>query len=217
MIDFETARRYMVDNQLRTAGITDRRILGAMGAVPRERFVPGDRKAIAYVDTAHPLGGDRALGAPATVARLFQLAGIGEDDRVLDVGAGTGYSVAVLARLAGHVTGLERDAAMVATARANLAALGIGNADICEGPVDGAGLAAGPFDVIVLEGAVWRIPEPLLELLADGGRLVALVAGPGLAVAHLYVRAGNDVTFRQEFNSMLPPLVPGNRPQAFVF
>jgi protein-L-isoaspartate(D-aspartate) O-methyltransferase len=217
MIDFATARRMMVDNQLRTAGITDRRILGAMETVPRERFVPADRQALAYVDTVHPLGGGRMLGPAAPIARLIQLTGAAQTDRVLDVGAGTGYGTAVLSSLCAHVTGLESDGALAAAARRNLEALDIGNAAIAEGPLDGSGLAAGSFEVILLEGAVDKVPDGLLHLLADGGRLAALVNGRGLAVAQLYVRAGDDVTFRQEFNSMLPPLMPARTEQAFVF
>jgi protein-L-isoaspartate(D-aspartate) O-methyltransferase len=217
MTDFATARRHMVDNQLRTAGITDRRILGAMGAVPREIFVPADRQALAYIDTVHPLGGGRSLGAPAPVARLIELAGVGPEDRVLDVGAGTGYATAVLSHLAAHVTGLESEASLAAAARDNLSGLGVGNAVILEGAVDGSGVTAGPFDVIILEGAVDKVPDGLLRLLADGGRLVALVNGRGLAVASLYVKAGDDVTFRQEFNSTLPPLTPPTNGEVFVF
>ena len=107
MVDYSTARRRMVDNQLRTSNVTDRRILAAMEDVPRERFLPDARRALAYVDAVHDLGGGRFLAAPAPFAKLLQLAEVDHTDTVLDVGAGSGYSVAVLARLARQVTGID--------------------------------------------------------------------------------------------------------------
>ena len=119
MIDFEQARKAMVDNQLRTSAITDRRLLGAMGSVPRERFVPATRQSLAYIDEQHvypgPLG--RALAPAAPFARLVQLAAISEADTVLDVGCTTGYSSTVLAALAARVVALEAEPALADAAR----------------------------------------------------------------------------------------------------
>jgi len=215
MADFATARLKMVDNQLRTSGVTDHRILAATGAVRREAFLPADRAALAYADVSHPLGSGRYLGAPAPFAKLLQLAEIAATDRVLDVGAGTGYSTAVLAQLGATVTGLEMDAGLAETARANLE--DVGNADIVVGSFDGAGLPHEHFDVIILEGAVTAEPTPLFHLLREGGRLVALIAGGGPAVAHVFVRSGGEVAGRSEFNTSLPPLAEAPRIEAFVF
>lgn len=217
MADFETARRRMVDNQLRTSNVTDRRLLNAMGEVPRELFVPADRRELAYTDAAQPLGSGRALAEPAPFAKLVQLVALAHTDHVLDVGAATGYTTAVLAKLAADVTGLESDPALAAAARANLAAVGAANARIVEAPLDGSATLPGSFDVIVIEGAVDAEPSTFFHALRDGGRLVALLRSGATAVAHVYVRSGGEVAGRIEFNTTLPPLATAPRPQAFVF
>lgn len=217
MADFATARRRMVDNQLRTSNVTDRRILTAMEEVPRERFVPEARQALAYTDTDHSLGNGRSLASPAPFAKLIQLAEIDHTDAVLDVGAGTGYSTAVLSRLGAHVTGLESDPALVAAARALLTELGVANVSIAQGALDGAGQPRDAFDVIVLEGAVAAEPTALFALLRDGGRLVALLRRNGAGVAHVYVKTAGKVATRAEFNTALPPLAPVSRDESFVF
>lgn len=218
MADFATARTRMVDNQLRTSNVTDRRILAAMEEVPREAFLPADRADLAYADVVHPLGVGRYLAAPAPFARLLQLAEIEHTDRILDVGAGTGYTTAVLARLGAGVTGLESDPALAATARANLAANGV-DAQIVEGSFDGATLRrhGHGYDVIVVEGLLASPPEGLFHLLRDGGRLVALIGGGGPSVAHVFVRSGDEVAGRAEFNTTMPPLVTAPAGESFVF
>jgi len=218
MADFATARRRMVDNQLRTSNITDRRILTAMDEVPRERFVPDARQGLAYADTVHDLGHGRALASPAPFAKLVQLAEVDRTDSVLDIGAGTGYSTAVLARLAAQVTGLESDPTLAGKARELLAALGVANASVVEGALDGAGQPRDSYDVIVLEGAVADPPAGLFPLLKDGGRLVALLRrNSGAGVAHVYVKSGKDVATRAEFNTAMPPLGQPPRKESFVF
>lgn len=217
MADFVTARLRMVDNQLRTSTVTDHRLLAAMGEIRRETFLPADREALAYADVTHPLGGDRFLAAPAPFARLVQLAEIVHTDRVLDVGSGTGYSTAVLARLASQVDGLEPDRDLAEKARTNLAEAGIANARIVVGPFDGTGLAHDHFDVIVVEGALASEPTSLFPLLRDGGRLVVLIAADGPAVAQVFVRSGDEVAGRSEFNATLPPLATAPHVETFVF
>jgi protein-L-isoaspartate(D-aspartate) O-methyltransferase len=217
MADFANARLKMVDNQLRTSGVTDHRVLTAMGAVRREAFLPADREALAYADVSHALGGGRYLGAPAPFAKLLQLAEIAVTDRVLDVGAGTGYTTAVLALLGAAVTGLEMDAGLAEQAKANLAEAAASNAVVAVGSFDGAGLPHDHFDVIVVEGTVVAEPTPLFHLLREGGRLVALIANGGPAVAHIFIRSGGEVAGRSEFNTSLPPLAEAPRIDTFVF
>lgn len=207
MIDYDRARKTMVDNQLRTAGITDRRLLAAMGEVPRELFVPAVRRGLAYIDEAIPVGGARKLGAPAPFAKLVQLAEIDHTDHVLDLGCGTGYSAAVIARLAAGVVAVESEPALAAKARSALPEAGASNVTLVEGPLETAGKGRGPYDVIVIEGAVESVAEGLFAQLKPAGRIVALIGRPGRpAVAHLFVRSGKAIASRPAFDAKLPPL-----------
>lgn len=217
MTDFAQARRSMVENQLRATGVTDKRLLAAMLEVPRERFVPAGRAIIAYADADQPLPGGRWLAAPSPFARLVQLAEIVETDTVLDVGAASGYSAAVLAAMAAEVTGLESDADLADVARRNLTELGVANARLVDAALDGSFPLGRTFDAIVIEGAVAEAPAAFFPALADGGRLVALVGRGGSAVAHVYVRAGDEIAARTEFNATLPALPVAPPPPSFVF
>lgn len=219
MVDFERARKAMVDNQLRTSNITDRRLLAVMGRVPRERFVPADRQSLAYIDEAHLLQADRtrrALSAPAPFAKLVQLASIQHTDKVLDLGCGTGYSTAVLAALADHVVGVDDQPDLVEKARDNLQTLGVGNATIMEASPKIGAPGQEPFDAIVVEGVVDAVPDALFAQLAEGGRLVALIRRGATSVANLFVKSGNDVAGRPEFDASLPPLADAGGDE-FVF
>ena len=219
MTDFEHARKAMVDNQLRTSAITDRRLLGAMGAVPRELFVPEARRSLAYIDEAHVLPGPshRALPAPAPFARLVQLAGIEPTDTVLDVGTGSGYSAAVLSQLAGSVVAVESDPALVQLARDNLKQVGADNVTLVAAALEAGAPKQGPYDAIILEGAVGEVPDKLLKQLKQGGRLIALIRTGATAVANVFVRSGDDFAPRAEFNTSLPPLSNEPKPETFVF
>jgi len=218
MTQFEQLRSRMVDNQLRTSGVTEPALLAQMAKVPRERFVPADRQAVAYMDNVQWLGegaARRFIMPPATLAKLLQLAEIGADDSVLDVGAGTGYGTAVMAGLARSVTGLEADAKLATTAAANLRDLGIANATIVAGDI--AALGRSGFDVIVVEGSLDTVPAALFAALKDGGRLIALIRAGGVAVANVFVKTGTAIAARGEFNATLPPLVQAHAQPEFVF
>lgn len=219
MVDFGRARKAMVDNQLRTSAITDRTLLAVMGRIPRERFVPKDRESLAYIDEPHllqPGRSKRALAAPAPFARLVQLAEIHRTDRVLDLGCGSGYSAAVLAALAGHVVAVDDQPDLVTLTRDNLQGLGIGNVTVAEASLSVGAPELGPFDAILVEGAVAALPHALFDQLADGGRLVALMQRGATSVANLFVKTGDDVAGRPVFNASLPPLAdPGD--DRFVF
>src|SRR5262245_22619085 len=174
-MDTAHARRTMVDNQVRPHDVTDLRILGALLEVPRERFLDPSYRAIAYLDTEVPISGQsrRALLKPIVFGKLLQAAGIKESERVLDVGCATGYSAAVLARLAANVVALEEDAALARAASANLG--GASNVSVVTGPLAAGWPQGGPYDVILLEGRSEVAPEPLCKQLADGGRLLAVI------------------------------------------
>lgn len=204
MVDFQRARAHMVESQLRAGGVTNAPILARMRAIPREDFVDPGRRELAYADDIQWLGNGRFMAAPATLAKLIKLAEITGDDAVLDIGAATGYSTAVIAGLAASVTGLEQDAALAAAATANLAALGLTNARIVAGDIDQLGSAR--FDAIIVQGALDSVPDAFLAALNEGGRLVALTRNGAVSVAHVFVKSGRGVTSRAEFNAFLPPL-----------
>jgi len=217
MTDYTHARKLMVDNQLRTSGITDRRVLAAMGEVPRETFVPPARQALAYIDEAHPLNATRKLGPPVPFAKLVQLAAIEHSDEVLDLGCATGYSAAIIGQLAAKVVAVEDEPGLASAALKNLAAVGVTNASVVVGPIATAGGEQGPFDVVVVEGTLTDVPQTLFDLLKVEGRLVAYVGPPGkVPVAHLFAKSGKGIAARADFDGRLPPLA---KPQsdAFVF
>jgi protein-L-isoaspartate(D-aspartate) O-methyltransferase len=219
-MDFAAARANMVDRQIRTADVTDARLLAAFADIPREKFVPNDRRAVAYGDVDVPLEAasePRALMSPAAFARLLQLAAVREQDLVLVVGAGAGYGAAVAARLAASVVAVEEDAALAARADATLAELGFSNVAVIRAPATGGCPAEAPFDVILVEGAVDRAPDALRSQLKDGGRLVAVIGRGRTARATLILRTGDEFGVREAFDVAVPP-VPGFRDQpSFAF
>ncbi len=221
MTDFAAARRMMVDGQVRTADVTDPRLIAAMLEVPRERFLADEKIALAYLDLDLPLGeGGRAprrLLKPMVLAKLIQLAAIGATDRVLDVGCGTGYAAAVLSRLAAQVVALEEDTGLARRANAALAATDAANVKVVSGPLSDGWSADGPYDAILLEGATEIVPEPLLRQLRNGGRLACVVgAGPG-GKATLYRAIDGEFSGRPAFEAAAA-LLPGFAKQPkFVF
>jgi protein-L-isoaspartate(D-aspartate) O-methyltransferase len=216
MTDFATARRHMVDGQVRTADVTDLRIISAMMEIPREQFVPPASAGLAYLDLDLPFGdGARRLLKPMVFAKLIHAADIASSDRVLDVGCTTGYGAAVLARLAGQVTALEQDAGLAQVARTGLAAQS--KVSVVSGPLTAGWPQSGPYDVIVLEGATEVVPQAYLSQLKEGGRLVCVLGSAPAAKAMLYCRSGDDLGGRPIFDAtaaMLPGFV---KAPAFAF
>src|SRR6476659_6082980 len=217
MIDFERARATMVESQLRTDKVTDRRILAAFAALPRERFVPPAKRELAYSDANLEVwpsldgGLARFLLPPVVLARLIQLASVEANDAVLDIGCATGYSIAVLARLARSVTAVEAEPELAAIARDNLLALGIGNATVLDGALARGAPEAGPFDVILLNGSVPEVPDTLLAQLKKGGRLCAIIAAgregtPRPGNAYLFVKVEGKASGLPHFDANARPL-----------
>ncbi len=216
MTDFAAARRNMVDGQVRTADVTDLRIISALLEVPREAFLPPAQAGLAYLDLDVPLGeAGRRLMKTMVLAKLIQAADLAANDRVLDVGCATGYAAAVLARIAGQVVALEQDAGLAQAARAALAVMA--NVTVQTGPLTGGWPQGGPYDAIVVEGATEFAPDVLLRQLKDGGRLVCVLgAGPG-AKAMLYRRSGQESGGRAIFDAAAA-LLPGFvKPPEFAF
>lgn len=208
MANFDDARRTMVETQLLTRTVTDKRVLQVMSNVAREKFVPQDRVGLAYSDVEHDLhaANGRILPSAAPFARLLQLANIMPTDVVLDVACGSGYSTAVIAGLASAVVGVEDDKALADEADARISDLEIGNAAIVSAPLQRGVASEAPFDVIIIEGVVDRVPQNLLDQLSEHGRLVTYVAAGRTGIATLFVRSGKDVTSRQDFDANMPKL-----------
>lgn len=221
--DFQAQRIKMVDGQVRTTDVTDQPLLAALLAVPREEFVPAHRRALAYIDEdleiASPAEGRAArfLMEPSPFARLVQLAAVRPGDFVLDVGCGSGYSSAVLSRLANFVVALESDAALAEAATANLARLGYENATVVTGPLTQGHAGEAPYDLILIEGAVDEVPQSLLDQLKDGGRLVAVVGSGNAARAVLHLREGDTISMRSAFNAAIRPLEEFRKAPVFEF
>mgnify|MGYP000858042022 CR=1 FL=1 len=213
MSDTAAARFHMVEGQIRPNKVTDEHLVQALLDMPRELFVPKSARGIAYVDQTLPVGQGRFLLEPMLFGRLLQEAVIEPTDVVLDVGCATGYSTAILSRLAATVVGIESDSDLVQQATQALAAVGADNALAVEADLPAGYPAQGPYDVIVLNGAVAEVPEALLSQLAPGGRLIGVVLGArGLGEVRLYQRFGDTVSSRALFESQ-PPVLPGFEPK----
>lgn len=212
--NFEQMRRAMVASQLRTTGVNDPRVVAAMGAVPRERFVPADRMASAYTDLLVPLGHERALNTPMSLGRMLSEARLGGHERALVIGCATGYSAAVVARLAGSVTALEEQPDLAAFARAALAGSGV---DIVEGPLSQGHAAGAPYDFVLIDGAVEQVPQTILDQVADGGELAVALLDDG--VPRLSVGKVVGGTFgAAAFSDGSAPVLPGfAKPRGFSF
>jgi protein-L-isoaspartate(D-aspartate) O-methyltransferase len=209
MTDLAVARRMMVDCQVRPSDVTDLRIIAAMLELPRERFVA--QPELAYLDADAPVsavgaGAARRLIKPMVLAKMVQAADIGPDDRVLDVGCATGYSAALLARLAGRVVALEEDPALVRLAAGNLA--GCTNVTVETGALRQGWQAHAPYDVILLDGATEIVPDALCRQLGEGGRLVAIMRRAVVGQAMLYRAAGGEISGWPVFDACAP-LLPG--------
>jgi protein-L-isoaspartate(D-aspartate) O-methyltransferase len=237
MVDLRAVRRAMVDGQVRTSDVTNLDLIDAMLDVPREAFVPERLAAFAYLDRDLALptsdGVARYLLKPVVTAKLIQAADIGVKDRVLVVGSATGYSAAVVSRLAAAVVALEEDSALADAAQTVLRRLGLLTVTPVTGRLVGGWPAAAPYDVILVEGGVETMPDALFAQLSEGGRLVAVVYG-GLAEAQmggqvegqmegkvgkatLFRSVRGEVGGRPLFDSTAP-LLPGFRKApAFVF
>ena len=175
---FDTMRHAMVASQLRTNAVSDQRVVAAMARVPREEFMPSEVRAIAYRDTAIGLGGGRYANLPMATGRLLTEAYLTATDRVLLIGAATGYTAAVLAKIVGSVVAVESDAALVAIARTALT--GVANVEVVEAPMAQGDADGGPYDVLVIDGAVESLPDMLVSQIRPGGRVVAGLAERGL-------------------------------------
>ena len=218
MTEFGAARAHMIESQLRPNKVIDARVLDAFGGIRRELFVPDHLRVVAYIDEDLPLGRGRYLMEPMVVARLLQAAQIERADKVLIIGAGTGYEAALAAALARSVIALEEDPELARRARAALVEHFIASVSVVEGPLPQGYRPRAPYDVVLFCGAVADVPSEIDTQLAEGGRVLAVVkSANGIGRATLWARTGGVMARRVLFDAATP-LLPGFSPKpAFAF
>lgn len=217
MADYKTRRTMMVDTQVRPSDVTKFPIIDALLDVPREDYVPDDKRDAAYIGESIAIGGGRVLLEARTFAKMLDAVDVQPTDVVLDLGCGFGYSTAVLAHLADFVVAVEDDAARAEDAQQNLSSHGVDNAAVFDGSlVDGAA-KNGPYDVIILQGAVEQVPATLTDQIKEGGRIVAIFAEGQLGVVRVGRKIDGTVNWRMSFNAGAPVLPGFAKEAAFLF
>lgn len=216
-MDFERARLMMVETQVRTNDVTDTRLLAAMRAIPRERFVRNTRESLAYADLEIEVAPQRRLMRPRDIAKLIQALAPPAQGRGLEIAGATGYGAALMSRLMGSVVALEPDAGLSFVAQAALSSIGVDNV-VCVSTRAELGWAeAAPYDTILLNGSADLIPDVWLEQLAEGGKLGVIVRDGAAGSARIYTKAKGSVAYRVAFDAA-PALAPGlERPASFAF
>jgi protein-L-isoaspartate(D-aspartate) O-methyltransferase len=208
--DFAAARAAMVENQLRPQGVTDPLVLAAMGKIERENFLPSQTRTLAYVDRAVLMGEGRYLPAPAVLGSLLTQMMVVRGQRALVIGAGTGYSAAVLTAMGLLVTTLEGSSELAEAARRN-------GLDVVEGPLEAGWKKAAPYDQILIDGAVEFIPDQIVDQLANGGRLGVALIDRGITRLIVGRKAGGAFGYLSLSDAGVPALPGFSRPQAFTF
>lgn len=208
MAEFAQRRITMVDTQVRPSDVTSFQVLDAMLSVPRELFVPSEQKDAAYAGVNVALGHGRVVLSPRTMAKLLQVADVQPDELVLDVGAGLGYSSALAACMAEAVIALEEDADLALEAERALSEASADNVAVINGALAEGASKHGPYDVVLIEGAVEDIPDALIDQLKVGGRIVAIFLEGALGTARVGYKDGQGVSWRFAFNAAAPVL-PG--------
>ncbi len=217
-MNFEQARFNMVEQQIRPWEVLDPDVLGLLFEVKRENFVPPAHRSLAFADMEIPIGHGEAMMQPKVEARILQELGVAREESVYEVGTGSGYLTALLARRARHVTSAEIHEDLQAGARESLARAGIGNVTLLLGDSARAPLGEASWDVIVLTGSTPQLPEAFLERLKPGGRLFAVV-GDAPVMKAVVVERGQGGSLRQTevFETLLKPLANAQSPARFRF
>lgn len=217
-MDFEHARFNMIEQQIRPAEVLDGRVLEVIGSTPREDFVPPAYRKLAFVDTPIPLGQGQVMMTPIQEARMLQALQVKAGDRVLEIGTGSGYFTALLARLGAHVYSVDIYPEFTRAAAEKLAKAGIGNVTLDTGDASSGWDVHGRYDVVAVTGSLPLPPEAIKLSQAIGGRLCAIVGDAPVMVCRLYTRlTQNDWRSEDLFETELPPLINAPQPQRFVF
>ncbi|MFN3278079.1 MAG: protein-L-isoaspartate O-methyltransferase family protein [Paracoccus hibiscisoli] len=216
MSDFAARRTMMVDTQVRPSDVTKFPVIEAMLTIPREDFVPASRRSVAYSGENLDIGHGRVLLEPRSLAKLVDALDIQPDELVLDLACGYGYSAAVMARMAEAVVGIEDDAELANEAEDRLTRAGIFNVAVLHAPLTEGAPKQGPYDVILIEGAVEEIPPAIIDQLREGGRIGALFTEGALGVARIGTRRGDRIAWRYAFNANAPMLPGFGRQRGFA-
>jgi protein-L-isoaspartate(D-aspartate) O-methyltransferase len=212
--NFEHMRRAMVASTLRTTGVNDPRVLAAIGAVPRERFVPAERAAAAYADIIVPLGGGRELNSPMALGRMLNEASPQERERALVIGTATGYAAAVMERMVASVAATEEDPRLIDAAREALAGTRV---KLVEAPLAQGYAEGGPYDLILIDGAVEFVPQAIIDQLVDGGRIATALLDRGVTRIAIGRRAGEAFGIAPMADSASTILPGFEKPKVFSF
>jgi len=217
-MNFELARHNMIEQQIRPWDVLDERVLDLLLRVPREDFVPQQYRKVAFTDMAIPLEHDEVMMSPKLEARLLQALAIRSNDRILEVGTGSGYVTALLAHLGRHVFSVDIFGEFIELARQRLTDHHITNVTLAAGDASHGWESGIPYDVIILTGSVEQLPDAFKHALAVGGRMVAVVGTAPAMEAVLITRLGkNEWSEESLFETVLPPLRHSEKPQAFQF
>lgn len=208
MTDFTARRTMMVDTQVRPSDVTKFPIIDAMLSVPRETFVPAAQREAAYMGDNLDLGGNRVVLEPRTLAKMLDALNVSNDDLVLDIGSALGYSSAVIAHMAEAVVAVEEDEAMAAEAQEALAETGVDNVILHTAPLTEGAPQHGPYDVILVQGGVGKLPSSLQDQLKEGGRVACLFMQGALGEVRVGHKSSGAISWRMSFNAGAP-ILPG--------
>jgi protein-L-isoaspartate(D-aspartate) O-methyltransferase len=206
--DYKTRRKIMVDTQIRPSDVTKFPIIDAFLTIPREKFVPDGKREAAYIGENFQIGQSRIILEPRTLAKLLDALDINNDELVLDIGSGLGYSAAIMSLVAQVVIAVEDDDSLANEAEEILSEIGADNVVVQVAKLEDGAPEHGPYDVIILQGGVEEIPSSLLKQLKNGGRIGAIFIEAGLGTAKIGFKFNNRITWRYSFNAAAPVL-PG--------
>ncbi len=217
MVDYTQRRVTMVDTQVRPSDVTKFPVLDAMLTIPRETFAPDSMRDVAYADGPIALGNGRQLLDPRAIAKLLEALEPKPTDLVLELGASTGYTTALLAHMSEAVVAVEEDEDLARDAEAALNAQGVDNAALITGPLTEGSPKHGPYDAIAIFGGVQQVPEAVLDQLKESGHIAAIFMDGALGEARIGIKSSGRVTWRMAFNATAPVLPGFARAEQFSF
>ena len=216
MTDYKMRRKIMVDTQIRPSDVTKFPIIDAFLSVPREKFVPDGKREAAYIGENFEIGQSRIILEPRTLAKLLDALDIHNDELVLDIGSGLGYSSAIISLIGEVVIAVEDDSSLASEAEEILSEIGVDNVVVQIGKLEDGAPEHGPYDVIILQGGVGEIPGSILNQLKNGGRIGAIFIEEGLGTAKIGFKLNEKITWRNSFNAAAPILPGFSKQKDFV-